>query len=98
MVGHWARSVNRDEGRCGLDAVGYNAAQAPRHGRRGEPVRRARAAPTPTRHDPQPGGCERAQMTGSFKKLRPYDEPPKRRRSLIPGAPDSAAGLWFAFA
>jgi cytochrome c oxidase cbb3-type subunit 1 len=25
------------------------------------------------------------------KKLRPYDEPPKRRRSLIPGAPDSAA-------
>ena len=37
-------------------------------------------------------------MTGTFKKLRPYDEPPKRRRSLIPGAPDSAAGLWFAFA
>ena len=39
------------------------------------------------------------------KKLRPYDTPPKRRRSLIPGAPDSAAtgfmaaaGLWFALA
>lgn len=25
------------------------------------------------------------------KKMRPYDEPPKRRRSLIPGGPDSAA-------
>ena len=25
------------------------------------------------------------------KKSRPYDEPPKRRRSLIPGGPDSAA-------
>ena len=39
------------------------------------------------------------------KKLRPYDTPPKRRRSLIPGGPDSAAtgfmaaaGLWFALA
>lgn len=39
------------------------------------------------------------------KKLRPYDEPPKRRRSLIPGAPDSAATaflvgavLWLALA
>jgi cytochrome c oxidase cbb3-type subunit I len=39
------------------------------------------------------------------KKLRPYDTRPKRRRSLIPGAPDSAAtgflaaaGLWFALA
>ena len=25
------------------------------------------------------------------KKLRPYDEPPKRRRQLVPSAPDSAA-------
>jgi cytochrome c oxidase cbb3-type subunit I len=39
------------------------------------------------------------------KKLRPYDEPPKRRRTLIPDAPDSAAtgflvvaALWFALA
>jgi cytochrome c oxidase cbb3-type subunit I len=39
------------------------------------------------------------------KKLRPYDTPPKRRRSLIPGGPDSAAtgflaaaALWFALA
>jgi len=39
------------------------------------------------------------------KKSRPYDEPPKRRRTLIPGAPDSAAtgfavaaALWFAIA
>lgn len=39
------------------------------------------------------------------KKLRPYDEPPKRRRALIPGAPDSAATgflvaalLWLALA
>ncbi len=39
------------------------------------------------------------------KKLRPYDEPPKRRRSLIPGGPDSAASgflvaalLWLALA
>ena len=39
------------------------------------------------------------------KKLRPYDTPPKRRRSLIPGAPDSAANgflaaaaVWFALA
>jgi cytochrome c oxidase cbb3-type subunit 1 len=39
------------------------------------------------------------------KKLRPYDEPPKRRRSLIPSAPDSAATgflvaalLWLALA
>jgi cbb3-type cytochrome oxidase subunit 1 len=39
------------------------------------------------------------------KKLRPYDTPPKRRRSLIPSAPDNAAigflvaaALWFALA
>jgi cytochrome c oxidase cbb3-type subunit I len=38
-------------------------------------------------------------------KLRPYDEPPRPRRSLIPSAPDSAAtafvvisALWFAAA
>lgn len=31
------------------------------------------------------------------KKLRPYDEPPRRRRQLIPGAPDSAA-TWFIVA
>src|SRR5262245_28310803 len=37
------------------------------------------------------------------KKLRPYDQPPKRRRTLIPSAPDSAAigfivvaALWLA--
>ena len=39
------------------------------------------------------------------KKLRPYDEPPRRRRTLIPDRPDSAATgflvlatLWLAFA
>jgi cytochrome c oxidase cbb3-type subunit 1 len=39
------------------------------------------------------------------KKLRPYDQPPKRRRFAIPDAPDSAANgflvvaaLWFALA
>jgi cbb3-type cytochrome oxidase subunit 1 len=39
------------------------------------------------------------------KKMRPYDEPPKRRRSLIPGGTDSAAtgflvaaAVWFAIA
>jgi cytochrome c oxidase cbb3-type subunit 1 len=39
------------------------------------------------------------------KKLRPYDEPPRRRRILIPSAPDSsaigfivAAALWLALA
>jgi cbb3-type cytochrome oxidase subunit 1 len=39
------------------------------------------------------------------KKLRPYDEPPRKRRSLIPSAPDSAATgflvaalLWLALA
>ncbi|MDQ3690951.1 MAG: cbb3-type cytochrome c oxidase subunit I [Chloroflexota bacterium] len=44
-------------------------------------------------------------MTVNPKKLRPYDEPPKRRRKLIPDAPDSAAtgffvaaALWLAVA
>jgi cytochrome c oxidase cbb3-type subunit I len=44
-------------------------------------------------------------MTVNPKKLRPYDVPPKRRRSLIPGGPDSAAtgffvaaALWLALA
>jgi len=39
------------------------------------------------------------------KKSRPYDEPPKRRRTLIPGSPDSAAtgflvaaAVWLAIA
>lgn len=39
------------------------------------------------------------------KKLRPYDQPPRRRRSLIPSKPDSAAtgflvaaALWLALA
>ncbi|MGZ8563062.1 MAG: cbb3-type cytochrome c oxidase subunit I [Candidatus Limnocylindria bacterium] len=39
------------------------------------------------------------------KKLRPYDQPPRRRRSLIPSSPDSAAtgflvaaALWLAVA
>src|SRR5205814_2844531 len=36
-----------------------------------------------------------AEMT---RKLRPYDQPPKRRRTLIPGAPDSAAGLFLVVA
>ena len=44
-------------------------------------------------------------MTVNPKKLRPYDAPPKRRRSLIPEGPDSAAtgflvaaALWLALA
>ena len=32
------------------------------------------------------------------KKSRPYDEPPKRRRSLIPNRPDSAAAGFFVAA
>jgi cytochrome c oxidase cbb3-type subunit I len=42
-------------------------------------------------------------MTVNPKKLRPYDEPPRRRRALIPGSPGSAAvgfgvaaALWLA--
>jgi cytochrome c oxidase cbb3-type subunit I len=44
-------------------------------------------------------------MTVNPKKLRPYDQPPKRRRKLIPDGPDSAstgffiaAVLWLAVA
>ena len=44
-------------------------------------------------------------MTVNPKKMRPYDQPPKRRRSLIPGSPDSAAAgflvaaaVWFVIA
>jgi cbb3-type cytochrome oxidase subunit 1 len=44
-------------------------------------------------------------MTVNPKKLKPYDTPPKRRRSLIPEGPDSAAtgffvaaALWLALA
>lgn len=37
-------------------------------------------------------------MTVNPKKLRPYDEPPKRRRSLVPSAPDSAATGFFVAA
>ena len=32
------------------------------------------------------------------RKLRPYDQPPKRKRTLIPNAPDSAAGLFLVVA
>jgi cytochrome c oxidase cbb3-type subunit I len=44
-------------------------------------------------------------MTVNPKKLRPYDQPPRRRRSLIPGSPGSAAigfgvaaALWLTVA
>ncbi len=44
-------------------------------------------------------------MTVNPKKLRPYDQPPRRRRRLIPDGPDSAAtgffiaaALWLAVA
>jgi cytochrome c oxidase cbb3-type subunit 1 len=44
-------------------------------------------------------------MIANPKKLRPYDEPPRRRRGLIPDSPGSAAtgfmvvaALWFALA
>ena len=46
---------------------------------------------------PQEAG-ERSQMTCNLKKLRPYDEPPRGGRALVPGGVDSAAGLWFAVA
>src|SRR5207248_946223 len=36
-----------------------------------------------------------AEMT---RKLRPYDQPPRRKRTLIPSAPDSAAGLFLVVA
>src|SRR6266508_1955687 len=32
------------------------------------------------------------------RKLRPYDEPPKAKRSLIPSRPDSAAALFLVVA
>jgi cytochrome c oxidase cbb3-type subunit 1 len=34
-------------------------------------------------------------MAVNPKKLRPYDQPPRRRFSLIPSAPDSAAGAFL---
>src|SRR5918997_6888587 len=37
-------------------------------------------------------------MTVNPKKLRPYDVPPKRRRSLIPDSPDSGATGFFVMA
>ncbi len=44
-------------------------------------------------------------MTVNPKKLRPYDQPPRRKRALIPGGPDTAAtgflvvaALWFGVA
>jgi cbb3-type cytochrome oxidase subunit 1 len=44
-------------------------------------------------------------MTVNPKKMRPYDQPPKRRRTLIPDDPDSAAAgflvaaaIWFVIA
>ncbi|HSK93626.1 MAG TPA: cbb3-type cytochrome c oxidase subunit I [Candidatus Angelobacter sp.] len=44
-------------------------------------------------------------MTVNPKKMRPYDQPPKRRRTLIPDGPDSAAAgflvaaaIWFVIA
>lgn len=44
-------------------------------------------------------------MTVNPKKMRPYDQPPKRRRSLIPADPDTgaagflvAAAVWFVIA
>lgn len=40
------------------------------------------------------GGSARA-VSANLKKLRPYDEAPRSRPSLIPGTPDSAATLWL---
>ncbi len=37
-------------------------------------------------------------MSANLKKLRPYDQAPRPRRSLVPGAPDSAATLWLVVA
>ena len=37
-------------------------------------------------------------MAVNPKKLRPYDEPPRRRRSLVPGEPDSAAKAFLVVA
>jgi len=36
-------------------------------------------------------------MTGNLKRLRPYDQPPKPRRQLIPSGPDAAAMGLFGF-
>ena len=53
----------------------------------------------------EPHESVRHGMTVNPKKLRPYDRPPRRRRSLIPGTPGSAAtgfgvaaALWLAAA
>lgn len=36
-------------------------------------------------------------MTGNLKRLRPYDQPPKSRRSLLPAGPDATAVGFFGF-
>ncbi len=37
-------------------------------------------------------------MTGNLKRLRPYDEPPKKRSELLPSSGDAAAMGYFGFA
>jgi cbb3-type cytochrome oxidase subunit 1 len=37
-------------------------------------------------------------MSANLKKLRPYDQAPRSREPLVPGAPDSAATLWLVVA
>jgi cbb3-type cytochrome oxidase subunit 1 len=36
-------------------------------------------------------------MTGNLKRLRPYEQPPKTRRSLLPTGPDATAMGFFGF-
>jgi len=36
-------------------------------------------------------------MTGNLKRLRPYEQPPRPRRHLLPSGPDSAAMGFFGF-
>jgi cbb3-type cytochrome oxidase subunit 1 len=49
------------------------------------------AAATFASSEPQEGPTRPMTLKPNPKKMRPYDEPPKRRRTLIPDAPDSAA-------
>jgi cytochrome c oxidase cbb3-type subunit 1 len=63
--------------------VGYNA-----------PDVRSRGLASPVR--PQEG--LRAPMAVNPKKLRPYDEPPRVRRPLVPSRPDSAASAFLVVA
>lgn len=54
--------------------------------------------PTTPLSEPDGGSTRTVTVNRNLKKSRPYDEPPKRRRSLIPDGPDSAAAGFFVAA